>query len=107
VDRDGAPDGLTGNVGSLRQLPFRKERQKQRRKTGRRDPTQGQNQDPRAGKEQSAPMSVAPYAYCLTGHVVAIRELPTLGAGRACHNASPLSPKRHGRDDPKQKNAGF
>src|SRR5262249_27767508 len=27
-------------------------------------------------------------------------------AGRGRHNAIPLSPKRHGRDDPKEKNAG-
>jgi len=42
-----------------------------------------------------------------TGYVVAMRELPTLGAGRACRGAPPLSPTRHGRHDPKQKNAGF
>jgi hypothetical protein len=43
TDRDGAPDGLTENVAFLRQSPLRKQRQKQRRKSGRRDPTQGQN----------------------------------------------------------------
>jgi hypothetical protein len=44
ADRDdGAPDGLTENVAFLRQSPLRKQRQKQRRKSGRRDPTQGQN----------------------------------------------------------------
>ena len=55
---------LTINVVS-RYSSLRWYRQKQRRKSGRRDPTQGQNQDPRAGKERSAPMSVAPYAHCL------------------------------------------
>ena len=46
---------------------------------------------------------------CSAGRVVTKRTHRPAGgpAGRACHNASPSPPTRHGRDDPKQKNAGF
>src|SRR5262249_54758249 len=40
-------------------------RQKQRRKAGHRGPMQGQNQGLRAGKERSAPVSLATYPHCL------------------------------------------
>jgi hypothetical protein len=43
------------------------------------------------------------------GRVVTKEDLPPRRgpAGRICHNASPPLPERHGRGDPKQKNAGF
>ena len=94
---------------------------------------QGPNQDPRAVKERSAPMSVAPYPHTVcelkagkrpdphgdsnrragtvttqrVGCVMTMRKPPTLGTGRGLPQRIPPSPKRHGRDDAKQKNAGF
>jgi|SRR6516165_4132915 len=63
ADRDGAPDDLI-DVVSPRQSLLRWRGQKQRRKTGRREPTQRHNQGPRAGKARSALEGLAPCPRC-------------------------------------------
>ena len=58
-----APDHLI-DVVSPRQSLLRWRGQKQRRKTGRREPTQRHNQGPQAGQARSALEGLAPYPRC-------------------------------------------